>query len=203
VKTKDRIIKKALSLFNQNGVYNVSTNHIAQALDMSPGNLYYHFKDKEDIVRSIYDQMIEFMDKVWVTGKQPDPASSIVDIIAVTMRLQYKYRFFYREIGVLLEKDPILRKKYCENRQERLEKMLVFLTESQIMGSLIESGSRDKQYLLLETIWFIIEWGIQHGLVLKQLSAKELITSNIKMLILFISPYLSPEAKVMLEQKIK
>ncbi|MDZ4120799.1 MAG: TetR/AcrR family transcriptional regulator, partial [Candidatus Cloacimonadaceae bacterium] len=90
--TKERIIRKAMSLFNQNGVYGTTTNHIALALQISPGNLYYHFKDKEDIIRSIYDQMIKFMDKVWINEKQTDPIQAIVDILFTTMKLQYKYR---------------------------------------------------------------------------------------------------------------
>lgn len=200
--TKERITRKALSLFNQSGVYSITTNHIAQALQISPGNLYYHFKDKEDIIRSIYDQMIKFMDSVWINGKQEDPVKAIVDILFATMKLQYKYRFFYREIGVLLEKDPILRTRYNNNRSTRLQKMLDFLLDSETMGVLKMPQGTENQQLLMETIWFIIEWGIQYGLVLTRSSAKTLIINNIRMLILFINPYLSLASKEALEQSI-
>jgi AcrR family transcriptional regulator len=54
MKTKDRIIQAAVELFNAQGEQNVTTNHIAAHLSMSPGNLYYHFRNKEDIIRAIF-----------------------------------------------------------------------------------------------------------------------------------------------------
>ena len=54
--THDRILDTALRLFNQSGTAAVSTNHIAAALGMSPGNLYYHFRNKEAIIRDLFEQ---------------------------------------------------------------------------------------------------------------------------------------------------
>ena len=59
MKTKDKITNKALELFNEFGTNAVSTNHIAKALEMSPGNLYYHFKNKEEIIQELLKKMIE------------------------------------------------------------------------------------------------------------------------------------------------
>ena len=52
--TKEKIIHTSISLFNENGERAITTNHIASSLGMSPGNLYYHFKNKEDIIRHIF-----------------------------------------------------------------------------------------------------------------------------------------------------
>ena len=56
MKTRDRIIHSATELFNDQGERNITTNHIAAHLGISPGNLYYHFRNKEDIIHSIFDQ---------------------------------------------------------------------------------------------------------------------------------------------------
>ena len=56
--TKKLILQTATTLFNQRGTAKVSTNHIAEEAGISPGNLYYHYKDKLHIIREIYEQMI-------------------------------------------------------------------------------------------------------------------------------------------------
>jgi AcrR family transcriptional regulator len=51
--TKSVILDKAVRLFNQRGSQSVSTNRIAADMSISVGNLYYHFNNKEDIIRSL------------------------------------------------------------------------------------------------------------------------------------------------------
>ena len=53
MKTKHNIIATAIYLFNLHGTKTISTNHIAKEMGISPGNLYYHFRSKNDIIRSI------------------------------------------------------------------------------------------------------------------------------------------------------
>ncbi|MFN8512060.1 MAG: helix-turn-helix domain-containing protein [Chloroflexia bacterium] len=55
--TRERILDAALGLFNERGTAVVSTNHIAAACGISPGNLYYHFRNKEEIIRALFDRM--------------------------------------------------------------------------------------------------------------------------------------------------
>ena len=52
--TKQRILDTALALFNQNGTPNASTNHIALELEISPGNLYYHYPNKEQLIEQLF-----------------------------------------------------------------------------------------------------------------------------------------------------
>ena len=53
--TKKKIKKQALMLFNENDTFSITTNHIAIATKISSGNLYYHYKNKEDIIKNISD----------------------------------------------------------------------------------------------------------------------------------------------------
>ena len=66
--SKNKITNKALELFNEFGTNAVSTNHIAKALEMSPGNLYYHFKSKNELYREVLEYSIneiaDSLDKV-------------------------------------------------------------------------------------------------------------------------------------------
>ena len=55
-KTRDRIVEASLELFNAQGERSVTTNHIAAHLGMSPGNLYYHFRNKQAIIAELFAQ---------------------------------------------------------------------------------------------------------------------------------------------------
>ena len=55
---KERVVEAAIRLFNERGTAAVSTNHIADGAGISPGNLYYHFRNKEEIIRAIFGRMI-------------------------------------------------------------------------------------------------------------------------------------------------
>ena len=50
MKTKEKILVASIELFNQSGATIITTNDIAKSLTMSPGNLYFHFKNKENRV---------------------------------------------------------------------------------------------------------------------------------------------------------
>ena len=59
IKTRERIVQNSLELFNQQGERSVSTNHIAAHMEMSPGNLYYHFPNKQAIIAELFTEYEE------------------------------------------------------------------------------------------------------------------------------------------------
>ena len=67
MKTKDRIVQTSIELFNRSGIVAVTTNHIAKELNISPGNLYFHFANKEEIIRQIFRQMSKETYALWKT----------------------------------------------------------------------------------------------------------------------------------------
>ena len=65
VTNRDRILKKSIELFNTQGVVAITTNHIADALNISPGNLYFHFRNKEQITLELYKSMTNELYALW------------------------------------------------------------------------------------------------------------------------------------------
>jgi AcrR family transcriptional regulator len=132
MKTRDKIIQASIELFNEQGERNVTTNHIAAHLAISPGNLYYHFRNKEDIILSIYEEYARslLLDTLPQVSAEAKPLDSLILYMDSVFQTTMKFRFFYRNLPVLLDKNPVLREKYVEVQQsisERVSQLLILL----------------------------------------------------------------------------
>ena len=53
-RTAERILEVTLDLFNRFGEPNVSTTLISAELGISPGNLYYHYPAKDELINALF-----------------------------------------------------------------------------------------------------------------------------------------------------
>jgi AcrR family transcriptional regulator len=105
-RTRERILELSLRLFNEFGEPNVSTTTIAEELKISPGNLYYHFRNKEDIVNSLFTHFDEELENM--LSVPADRRLSIEDIwlyMHLTFELVWRFRFFFRDLSDLLSRN--------------------------------------------------------------------------------------------------
>jgi AcrR family transcriptional regulator len=112
-RTVERVLAGSLALFNAEGEGNVTTGMIADALDMSPGNLYYHFRNKEQIVEALFRRFEERMDVEPPPAR--DAARAIEDLwlyLHLVLEAIWEYRFIYRNLDDLLARNRRLREVY-------------------------------------------------------------------------------------------
>lgn len=138
MKTRDKIIQASITLFNEQGERNVTTNHIAAHLSISPGNLYYHFRNKEDIILSIYDEYASslLLDTIPTVSSEVRPLDTIIQYMDAVFQMMMKFRFFYSNLPVLLDKNPSLREKYVEVQlsvAERVSQLLISLKNAGVV----------------------------------------------------------------------
>jgi len=139
MKTRDKIIQASIALFNEQGERNVTTNHIAAHLGISPGNLYYHFRNKEDIILSIYDEYARnlLLDTFPQVTDEVEPLDAIILYMDAVCQMMMKFRFFYSNLPVLLDKNPGLREKYVEVQHSiagRVSELLISLRSAGIIN---------------------------------------------------------------------
>ena len=108
MKTRDKIIRASIDLFNEKGERNITTNHIAAHLSISPGNLYYHFRNKEDIILSIYEEYARtlLLDIFPVVSKDVKALDALILYMDAVFQAMIKFRFLYSNLSVLLSKNP-------------------------------------------------------------------------------------------------
>ncbi|SET20846.1 TetR/AcrR family transcriptional regulator [Thalassotalea agarivorans] len=138
MKTREKIIQASIELFNDRGERNVTTNHIAAHLGISPGNLYYHFRNKEDIIFSIYEEYARnlLLDTFPKVSADVKPLDAIILYMDAVFQAMMKFRFFYANLPVLLGKNPSLREKYVEVQHcltDRVSQLLLSLRDTDIM----------------------------------------------------------------------
>jgi AcrR family transcriptional regulator len=105
-RTRERILQLSLRMFNDFGEPNTTTTVIAEELGISPGNLYYHFRNKDDIVNSIFSQFEEEIELMLALPQNRRPNMEDVWLYLHRMfELVWRYRFFYRDLSDLLSRN--------------------------------------------------------------------------------------------------
>ncbi|OTG84083.1 TetR/AcrR family transcriptional regulator [Acinetobacter sp. ANC 4648] len=113
LKTKDRILQISLQLFNERGERSVTTNHIAAELGISPGNLYYHFRNKQEIIKELMEQyQKETLDMLALPDDRPVNANDKIRYFQVLSSQLWEYRFLHRDVYHLVENNADFRKIY-------------------------------------------------------------------------------------------
>lgn len=141
--TKNNIILKAIDLFNEHGTAAVSLNSLAEALGISAGNLQYHYRSKEEIIRTILEVMFNDWNAVY---QQMETESFTLDTLRHTLHINFdliwKYRFFYRELNALLLNDDVLAKRYAAIQEQRLSEQET-LTKQMAKSSGVRPTSKE------------------------------------------------------------
>jgi AcrR family transcriptional regulator len=105
MKTRERILLVSLELFNREGEPNVTTVDISNELDISPGNLYYHFRGKEELVGELFAR---FYEQAHVILREPLHRRLELDeywfYLVVLFEHIHQYRFLYRNISLVMQR---------------------------------------------------------------------------------------------------
>lgn len=125
--TKNNILQKALELFNESGTASVSMNALAEALGISAGNLHYHYKSKEEVIRAIYELMFSEWDVIYGVRDECFNLRILRGVLRKNFELTWKYRFFYREYAALLRNDVQLSKRFRAIQEQRVSDQVALI----------------------------------------------------------------------------
>jgi len=113
INTRDRIAQASLELFNAQGERSVTTNHIAAHLGISPGNLYYHYRNKQVIIAQLFAEYESHVDQFL---HLPEGRALTVEdktfYLEALLAAMWHYRFLHRDLEHLLDSDPELAAAY-------------------------------------------------------------------------------------------
>ncbi|MFC3912958.1 TetR/AcrR family transcriptional regulator [Pseudaeromonas sharmana] len=199
MKTKDKIIHAAIELFNLQGEQNVTTNHIAAHLGMSPGNLYYHFRNKEDIIQAIFDRYAEQLNLLF--GLDDNSGSESVGGLRTSMRymeavvgLMWQFRFIYENLPDILSRDVVMAEKYRQIQEPVYGLMTRHLLGLRAQGILL-ANDEDLDALLHLMKQVLIFWpAYLHTLTPGGNITKAMVYGVVPRVFFMFRPYMAPEA---------
>ncbi|WP_146909489.1 TetR/AcrR family transcriptional regulator [Arenimonas daejeonensis] len=193
--TRQRILDASLAMFNEQGEPNVTTNHIADELEISPGNLYYHFRNKDDIIEQLFQRYEERMDTALVS-----PEGRLRDLEDIWLQLHlmfeciWEYRFLYRDLVDILSRNRRLRLRFSrilKRAAEGASSGMKGLVQAGVMrASAAEVEATATNILVVATFW------MNYASVRGDKDEHEAIRMGIVQVMMLLSPLLRDAERV-------
>ena len=157
-RTRARVLAESLRLFNELGEAHVTTGAIAAALDMSPGNLYYHFRNKDEIVEQLFARFEERIDlQPGTAAAGPEAIEDLWLYLHLMLEGIWDYRFLYRNLDDLAARNRRLRERF--NRIiDRKHATVVALCDSLVAARAMRARPGEiralaRNVLIVSTYW--------------------------------------------------
>jgi AcrR family transcriptional regulator len=201
-RTRERILAVSLELFNQRGEANVTTGHIADELGISPGNLYYHFRNKDEIIHHLFADFEKAIDIA--PGDIRDAGSAMEDLwlyLHLTFERIWSYRFLYRNLNDLVSRDAKL-KSHFNIIVGHKRAAVVGLCNSLVAAKAMKASDSEvralaENVLVVATFWLNYEHLSAPRLAALQTETvqSEHLTRGVAQVMALVSPYLRGAAR--------
>jgi AcrR family transcriptional regulator len=156
--TRERILETSLLLFNRFGAPHVTTADIAGEMNISPGNLYYHFRNKDQIIAELYAAFERRLEDLLAA-----PEGRLADVedlwlfLHLLFEAMWQYRFIYRDLDEILSRDHRLASRFTRSMRRGAETMIE-LCRSMVVAGAMRASDREiaalaENVVVVATYW--------------------------------------------------
>lgn len=181
----------SLALFNVHGAPKVTTNHIADAAGISPGNLYYHYRHKEDIVMALYERYEAALGGIVGEGSAVD---DLWLVIHFTFEVIDEYRFIHRDLSELCAAYPGVRARFHRGVKAGIDRTSAYCRALARAGEL-EASPEEAHALainiaLVTTYWLNLKSLRAEGAGERLTDDAEAVSEGVFQVLSLVTPYL-------------
>jgi AcrR family transcriptional regulator len=198
-RTAERILEVTLDLFNRFGEPNVSTTLISAELNISPGNLYYHYPAKDELVNSLFARYEKALDELLQAA---DGVANVEDawlFFHMLFELIWQYRFLYRDLNDLLSKNRKLETHFqfvLKNKARAVRAVIDGLARgSAVRIDAAQAQPAAEAMVVVLTYWLSYEYVRDPRRALEPESAAAALGRGAFHVLSLLQPYLDPESQ--------
>jgi len=193
---RERIIEETRVLMNEHGAQSIGTTQIAEALKISPGNLYYHFKNKEEIVRILFDDVERALNDLLTADIEiPISAARFAGFYLRSLEVVWDNRFFFGGVLQLLRKDAELAERYRIVQAETIDGLEGLARQFVKDGNMEKPRGRNGFRSVALNTWLVWTNWIRYKQTIapNQLVAREDLVEGVGQIFDVLTPYLDPD----------
>ncbi len=186
----------SLTLFNTHGEPNVSSVDIANELDISPGNLYYHFKGKDTIVSSLFEMYRQRMSKILLApNKENLSMDEFFYYLLLILETSNLFIFLYRNPTELSEKYPHVARglgRILSTKKKVYQQCIQSFASQQQL-----KGDRMQQQQMVELIGLVCTQSPNYHLMLgEDITEGNYVYGSLAIILFALAPYMNIDKEV-------
>jgi AcrR family transcriptional regulator len=198
-RTAERILEVSLELFNRFGEPNVSTTLISAELNISPGNLYYHYPAKDELINALFDRYEAALNELLGAADDVRHIEDAWLFFHMLFELIWRFRFLYRDLNDLLSKNRRLETHFqfvLKNKGRAVQAVLAGLTRGEAMRIDVNDAEPVATAMVVVlTYWLSYEYVRDPRRALEPESAQAALTRGAQHVLSLLMPYLDAPAR--------
>jgi hypothetical protein len=203
-RTAQRILEVSLALFNRFGEPNVSTTLISSELNISPGNLYYHYPAKDELINALFDLYEHALGDLLQASRSVQDVEDAWFFMHSLFELIWEYRFLYRDLNDLLSKNRRLETHIRQALQNKAFAFEAMLDSMRRAGTLQIDSSQTKtvatSLVVVLTYWLSYEYVCDPRHALEPDSGQAALLRGGAHALSLLAPYMQGEHREHLQQ---
>ncbi|TFZ05154.1 TetR/AcrR family transcriptional regulator [Ramlibacter henchirensis] len=193
-RTAERILETTLDLFNRFGEPNVSTTLISAELGISPGNLYYHYPAKDELVNSLFDRYERALTELLNAADGVRDVEDAWFFMHTLFERIWDYRFLYRDLNDLLSRNRRLETHFQQVLENKVRAIRAMLDGMNRAGSVridpLEAAPTADSMVVVLTYWLSFEYVRDPRRALEPESAQAALLRGAHHVLHLLVPYL-------------
>ena len=200
-RTRERILETALLLFNRFGEPNITTANIADEMEISPGNLYYHFRNKDEIIAELFAAFERRLDGLLVAPERRDAGvEDLWFLLHLLFESMWDHRFLFRDLDEILSRNRKLASRFARIMR-RGSDTVIELSRSMVASDAMEASEHEIAALAQNVALVATYWISYQKITAGERAAEAINLDRAAYQVLsLIAPFLRGDARALLDR---